>query len=46
MMWERIVPAAEEAAPGLLTGYQAEYRDRQPQDLLTEAFQLAERLPG
>ncbi len=28
MRWERITPAAEEAAPGLLARLQAEYRDR------------------
>jgi hypothetical protein len=45
-MWERIVPAAEESAPGLLAGFQAEYADRQPSDLLGEAHRLATRLPG
>jgi hypothetical protein len=46
MMWERIVPAAEEAAPGQIAGYRVEYRDRQPSDLLDDAFRLAERLPA
>jgi hypothetical protein len=46
IMWQRIVPAAEAAAPGRLAGFQAEYRDRQPPDLLAEAWRLAERLPG
>jgi predicted ATPase/DNA-binding SARP family transcriptional activator len=46
MMWERIEPAAEDAAPGLLAEFQDQYRDRQPADLLTEAGRLAERLPG
>jgi predicted ATPase len=46
MMWGRIVPAAEEAAPGRLTEYEAQYRDRQPADLLAEAGRLAEELPG
>jgi hypothetical protein len=46
MMWENIVPAAEERAPGQLARLQALYRDRQPADLLTEACRLAERLPG
>ena len=46
MSWERIVPAAEEAAPGLIAGFQAEYARRQPPDLLAEAHRLAERLPG
>jgi predicted ATPase len=44
MMWDRITPAAEEAAPGLLAELQAGYRDRRPPDLLTEAWQAAERL--
>jgi predicted ATPase/DNA-binding SARP family transcriptional activator len=44
MMWERITPAAEEAAPGLLAELQAEYRDCSPADLLTEARRAAERL--
>jgi predicted ATPase/DNA-binding SARP family transcriptional activator len=46
MMWERIVPTAEEAAPGLLAKLRAEYADRQPSDLLAEARRLAEGLPG
>jgi HPt (histidine-containing phosphotransfer) domain-containing protein len=46
MLWERIVPAAEEAAPGLLAKVQAEYADRQPAGLLAEAHRLAERLPS
>jgi predicted ATPase/DNA-binding SARP family transcriptional activator len=46
MMWERIVPAAEESAPGQLAVFQAKYAGRQPADLLTEACRLAERLPG
>jgi len=45
MLWERTVPAAEEAAPGLLAKFQAGYADRQPADLLAEAHRLAERLP-
>jgi len=45
-MWERIVPAAEESAPGLLAGFQDTYADRQPSDLLGEAHRLAARLPG
>jgi predicted ATPase/DNA-binding SARP family transcriptional activator len=44
MMWERITPAAEEAAPGLLTELQAKYRDRRPPDLLSEAWRAVERL--
>jgi hypothetical protein len=46
MMRERIVPAAEEAAPGLLAELHAEYADRQPPDLLAEVRRLAERLPS
>jgi hypothetical protein len=46
MTWERIVPAAEEAAPGLLGELQAQYLDRQPAALLSEARRLAEELPG
>jgi hypothetical protein len=46
MMWEQIAAAAEEAAPGQLTGFQARYRDSQPPDLLTQARRLAEQLPG
>jgi len=46
LTWERIVPAAEEAAPGLLAGFQARYAGRQPPDLLAEARRLAERLPA
>jgi hypothetical protein len=44
MMWERIVPAAESAAPGRLAELQDQYRDRQPPDLLAEACRLAEEL--
>ncbi len=46
MMWDRIVPAAEESAPGQIAEFQAQYRDRQPPGLVTEARRLAERLPG
>ncbi|MFZ2045435.1 MAG: transcriptional regulator, partial [Trebonia sp.] len=46
MMRERIVPAAEESAPGLLAELHAEYADRQPPDLLAEVRRLAERLPS
>jgi predicted ATPase/DNA-binding SARP family transcriptional activator len=44
MLWERITPAAEEAAPGLLAELQATYRDRRPPDLLVQAWRAAERL--
>jgi predicted ATPase/DNA-binding SARP family transcriptional activator len=46
MMRERIVPAAEESAPGLLAELHAEYASRQPPDLLAEVRRLAERLPS
>jgi predicted ATPase/DNA-binding SARP family transcriptional activator len=46
MMWDRIVPAAEESAPGQIAEFQAQYRDRQPPGLVTEARRLAERLPA
>jgi hypothetical protein len=46
MSRERIAPVAEESAPGLLAKLQAEYADRQPPDLLAEAWRLVERLPG
>jgi predicted ATPase/DNA-binding SARP family transcriptional activator len=44
MMWERIAPAAEETAPGLLAGLQAGYRDRHPPDLLEETRRAVRRL--
>ena len=46
MLWERIVPAAEEAEAGLLDEFLVEYQDRQPADLLAEACRLAEELPS
>jgi predicted ATPase/DNA-binding SARP family transcriptional activator len=46
MRWERITPAAEEAAPGLLAQLQAEYRDCPQPDLLAQARLAVERLPG
>jgi predicted ATPase/DNA-binding SARP family transcriptional activator len=46
MRWERITPAAEDAAPGLLTRLQAEYRDCPQPGLLTQARLAVERLPG
>jgi predicted ATPase/DNA-binding SARP family transcriptional activator len=46
ILWERIVPAAEDSAPGRLAGFLAGYRDRQPRDLLAEAAWLAEELPA
>jgi predicted ATPase/DNA-binding SARP family transcriptional activator len=46
MLWERIVPAAEEAEAGRIDEFLVEYRDRQPADLLAEACRLAEELPS
>jgi predicted ATPase/DNA-binding SARP family transcriptional activator len=46
MRWERITPAAEEAAPGLLARLQAEYRDCPQPGLLEQARLAVERLPG
>jgi len=46
MRWERITPAAEEAAPGLLARLQAEYRDCPQPGLLTQARLAVDRLPG
>jgi hypothetical protein len=46
MRWERIAPAAEEAAPGLLPRLQAEYRDCPQPGLLAQARLAVERLPG
>jgi predicted ATPase/DNA-binding SARP family transcriptional activator len=44
LLWERIVPAAEAAAPGLLAELQAGYRDQRPPGLLAEAWRAVERL--
>jgi hypothetical protein len=46
MRWERITPAAEEAAPGLLARLRAEYLDCPQPGLLTQARLAVERLPG
>ncbi|MBO0804503.1 MAG: AAA family ATPase [Nocardiopsaceae bacterium] len=46
LMWERIVPMAEKAAPGRLARFQAEYASDEPAGLLAEAGRLVERLPG
>ena len=46
MRWERITPAAEAAAPGLLARLQAEYRDCPQPGLLAQARLAVERLPG
>ncbi|MCL2581738.1 MAG: transcriptional regulator, partial [Streptosporangiales bacterium] len=44
MAWEHITPAAEQAAPGRLAGFLAEYQDREPASLLAEADRLARLL--
>ena len=46
MRWERITPAAEEAAPGLLARLQAEYLHCPQPGLLKQARLAVERLPG
>jgi hypothetical protein len=46
MRWERITPAAEEAAPGLLARLQAEYRECPQPGLLAQARLAVGRLPG
>jgi predicted ATPase len=46
MLWERIVPAAEEAAAGRIDEFLVEYGASQPADLLAEACRLAEELPS
>lgn len=46
LMWERIVPAAEEAAPGLIADLRGGYATGRPADLLTEACRAVERLPA
>ena len=46
MRWERITPAAEEAAPGLLARLLAEYQNCPQPDLLRQARLAVERLPG
>ncbi len=46
MFWERIAPAAEEAAPRRIAEFRAEYAARRPADLLDEARRAVEQLPG
>jgi hypothetical protein len=46
LLWERIAPAAEAAAPGRLAEFQAMYRSSRPADLREEACRTVERLPG
>ncbi len=45
VMWERIAPGIEAAAPGLLHRIRAGYGERRPQELLDEAHRLVEQLP-
>jgi len=46
MRWERITPAAEEAAPGRIAELRAQYRDCRPPSLLAEARGTVQRLPS
>jgi hypothetical protein len=46
MAWDRILPWAAKAAPGLIAAFQARYAARRPADLLTEARRAIEELPG
>jgi MalT-like TPR region len=46
LLWERIAPAAEAAAPGRIAGLHAQYSHRRPADLREEACRAVERLPG
>ena len=46
LIWERIVPAAEEAAAGRIAEFQARYAGRRPAGLLTQARRAVEQLPG
>jgi hypothetical protein len=46
MRWERITPAAEAAAPGVLARLQEEYRTCPQPDLLAQARLAVGRLPG
>ncbi|HEY3954079.1 MAG TPA: BTAD domain-containing putative transcriptional regulator [Streptosporangiaceae bacterium] len=45
MMWERIAPAAEEAAPGRLAALRGQYAGRRPAELLDEVCRVVEQLP-
>ena len=44
MMWERIAPGIEAAAPGLLDRFRAGYGERRPGELLDEARRVVEQL--
>jgi len=45
LAWERIAPAAEEASPGSIASFEAQYASRRPADLLSEACRAVERIP-
>jgi predicted ATPase/DNA-binding SARP family transcriptional activator len=45
LFWERIAPAAEEAAPGRIAEFRAEYAPHRPAELLDEARRAVGRLP-
>jgi len=45
LMWERIAPAAEEAAPGRIAESLGQYAERRPADLLTQARRAVGQLP-
>jgi hypothetical protein len=44
MAWERIVPHAEEAAPGRIAALSAEYGNDRPPDLLLQARRAVEQI--
>jgi predicted ATPase/DNA-binding SARP family transcriptional activator len=46
MMWERIAPRAEEAAPGRIAEFQARYAGDRPAGLLEAACRAVGQLPG
>ena len=46
LMWERIAPVAEAAAPGRIAESHARYHSIRPADLREEACRAVERLPG
>ena len=46
MAWERIVPRAEEAAPGRIAALSADYGDDRPPDLLMQARRAVELTDG
>jgi predicted ATPase/DNA-binding SARP family transcriptional activator len=46
MMWERIAPGIEAAAPGLLDRVRATYGEPRPEELLDEARRVVEQLPS